>query len=206
MSTEYAVGEIIPGTGQWVTYPVTKPETTPTKATTAAPTTVVEPAETTVPVVTTTAAPETTAGVSTTAPDTETTQPETTETIAPVEPPETDPIETDPIYTDPVGGPYTVCFSNNLRWTDTVYAYCWNDMGGQNAEWPGEPMTYYDSNDYGEDRYTYEVSSEYSYIIFTNGTSKTVDIELPIQTDFGFYCLTTQNSEGAFDIATYSFI
>ena len=195
LEVEFAVGEPIPGTGQWVTYPVTTPATTQAPATTLAPTTTAEPTEPTT-VAPTTVAP-TTVAPTTQAP---TTQPTT---VAP-------PIETDPIE-DPYDPPvydqtYTVCFSNNKRWSGTVYAYTWDSMGGNNGEWPGQPMTHYDTNDYGEDRYTYEVPAGHTFIIFTDGSSKSVDVDLTMYTDFGFYLLDTQVEDGGFDVGNYPFV
>lgn len=204
MSIDYAVGEIIPGTGQWVTYPTTEPATTKAEATTVAKTTV-EPSES---VVVTT--PAVTTAETTVAPDSTATEPVSIEITDPVETTTQDvttiPVETTTNTDEPFYGVRTVCFSNNMRWSGTVYAYCWNDMGAQNAEWPGVPMTYYDSNEYGEDRYTYDVDSEYTYVIFTDGTTKTVDIDLTAQTDYGFYCESTQDIDGAYDIGVYQFM
>ncbi len=208
LEVDYPVGEAIPGTGEWVTFPVTTPATTAapaTKPTTVAPTTT-EPAEvTTVAPATTTVAP-TTAEPTTLAPTTEptTAQPIVTEPSEIVTDPPEDPY--DPPVDPPVYDTYSVCFSNNKRWAGTVYAYTWDSMGGNNGEWPGQPMTHYDTNDYGEDRYTYDVPAGHTFIIFTDGTSKSVDVDLTQYTDFGFYLLDTQNSEGAFDIGNYPFV
>ena len=220
MDIDYAVGETIPGTGEWVTFPVTTSATTaapvttkateaattaePTEATTVAST----PAATTVPVTTTKATEAPTAEPTTQEP-TVTVEP-TTETPVvtdPVEPPTeivTDPPE-DP-YDPPVYDTYFVCFSNNKRWAGEIYAYCWDGVGGTNGEWPGVPMTYLDTNDYGEDRYTYEVPAGLTNIIFTNNEGKSVDIDLTMQTDFGFYLLDTQVEDGGYDIGVYPYI
>ena len=134
-----------------------------------------------------------------------TTQAPTTQPTTGAPPVETDPIE-DP-YDPPVyGQTYTVCFTNNKRWSGTVYAYTWDVMGGNNGEWPGQPMTHYGTNDFGEDRYTYEVQAGHTFVIFTDGTSKSVDVDLTMYTDFGFFLLDTQNSKGAFDIGNYPFV
>lgn len=194
MEIPYAVGEALPGTGEWVTYPVTTSATTAAPATTTAPITTTEPAE-----VTTTAAPVVT--------EPSTAEPEVTEPTT-AEPVVTDPIEPDPTdpYEPPYPDSYTVCFSNNKRWTGTVYAYCWDDMDNKNAEWPGEAMTYLDTNEYGEDRYVYDVPAGLTYIIFTDGTNQSVNISLTEQLDFGFYLLDTQDENGAFDYASYPYI
>ena len=219
METPYAVGELIPGTGEWTTVPVastpatTEPGTTAvgTVATTAAdPTTeptTAEPTKATEPTEETTVKPTETDPVEDTEP---TTEEPVTDPIEDTEPTEivTDPIEdTDPPYIDdPVYDTYSVCFSNNKRWGGTVYAYTWDPVGGNNGEWPGEPMTYLDTNEYGEDRYVYDVTPGHTFIIFTDGTSKSVDVDLTQFTDFGFYLLDTQDADGGYDIGNYPFI
>ena len=217
MEIPYAVGELIPGTGEWTTVPVV---TTVAPATTE-PGTTVAPVETTTtaaPATETTTEPTEATTVEPTETDpTEATEPTTeepvTDPIEDTEPTEivTDPIEdtepTEPPYIDdPVYDTYSVCFSNNKRWGGTVYAYTWDPVGGNNGEWPGEPMTYYDTNDYGEDRYVYDVTPGHTFIIFTDGTTKSTDVDLTQFTDFGFYLLDTQDSEGGYDIGNYPFI
>ena len=207
IDVEFAVGETIPGTGEWVTEPVTAPATTVPKATTApattAPATTAEPTEapTTAPVTTvapttaepTTAAP-TEAPTTTAAPTEAPTEIETDPTEAPTEAP-TDP----PIYNDTT----IVYFSNNKFWSN-VNAYCWDAGGGQNAAWPGVPMTYVMTNDLGEDIYFYEVPAGMTNIIFTDGSSQTIDIDLTAVTQNGFYL--TDLIDGKYDFGTYDYV
>lgn len=71
-------------------------------------------------------------------------------------------------------------FTNNNKWEE-VYAYAWYDNGeGENAKWPGEPMTYRFTNGYGQDVYSVELSSDMQNIVFNNhdNNQQTVDILL----------------------------
>lgn len=71
-----------------------------------------------------------------------------TPTVKPTDP-DTKPTETNPtiptipsLPTDPVEPDDTVTVTLNkpANWSDDVYAYVFNAAGGNNAEWPGEPM------------------------------------------------------------------
>ncbi len=97
-----------------------------------------------------------------------------------------------------------ICFSNNQRWS-TVNIHYWDDAGGTTT-WPGVPMDYYDSNDYGEQRFTFDLPAGTSGFIITNGTEKTVDIPISTitSTTDGIY-LSTNNGE-AWTIKTYDFV
>ncbi|MDO4420385.1 MAG: starch-binding protein, partial [Ruminococcus sp.] len=196
----YPVGEAIPGTGEWVTLPVTTPATTvtvapsTTKATEAS--TTAEPTE----VITTTE--PTTAELTTTE---TTTEPTTAEPVI-TEPSE---IVTDP-YEDPTDPPVygeakTVYFSNNKFWQGEVYAYIWDANDYKPAEWPGLPMTFVKTNDYGESIFSVEVPAGMTYIIFTDGSSQSVDIDLTLESQNGFY-LTDADAEGKYAYGTYDFV
>ncbi|MBQ8571901.1 MAG: starch-binding protein, partial [Ruminococcus sp.] len=201
----YPVGEAIPGTGEWVTLPVITPATTvtvapsTTKATEAS--TTAEPSE----VITTTE--PTTAELTTTEPTTAelTTEPTTAEPVI-TEPSE---IVTDP-YEDPTDPPVygeakTVYFSNNKFWQGEVYAYIWDANDYKPAEWPGLPMTFVKTNDYGESIFSVEVPAGMTYIIFTDGSSQSVDIDLTLESQNGFY-LTDADAEGKYAYGTYDFV
>ena len=205
LEVDFAVGEPIPGTGQWVTYPTTAPATKvttaapttaePTKVTTAAPTTV-EPTEVTT-VAPTTEEPTTTEAPVVTEPDTEPTEIVT-------DPPE-DPY--DPPVDPPVYGEVRTVYFSNVNYWDTVYAYCWNDMDDKNAEWPGVPMTLVEEdNGYGQQVYAYDVDPMYGYIIFSNGNGhQCADIDLSVEPNNGFY-LTGEivNDFGHYGYASYA--
>ncbi len=88
-----------------------------------------------------------------------------------------DPVEpTDPTPTNPTGVT-EVTFTNSLSWSGTIYCYYWSDSELP-VTWPGTAMTSAGTNDYGQAVYTFEVPSSYDKVIFTNGSSQTVDITL----------------------------
>ena len=73
--------------------------------------------------------------------------------------------------------PSVIYFANTSSWS-TVYAYMWNSSTvTSNATWPGEEMSYDSTSGY------YYISTEsdndYDYIIFTDGSSQTDDLEIP---------------------------
>lgn len=103
----------------------------------------------------------------------------------------------------------TLYFSNSKRWSDTIYAYVWNSATGKTEHyWPGEELTFVETNGYGEDIYKIEVDlSLYDMIIFSHGTdgviaTQTVDISLLEYTNNGFY--VTEKVNGKYQIGTYS--
>lgn len=57
----------------------------------------------------------------------------------------------------------TVYFNNNVGW-DEVYCYLWDDIGNNNAPWPGEKM-----DNLGNDVWSYTVKNDAVNIIFGNG-------------------------------------
>ena len=101
----------------------------------------------------------------------------------------------------------TLYFSNNKGW-EKVYAYAWTD-GGEKlllGDWPGTEMTYVETNDYGEKIYSITLPASATGIegvIFTDGSSQTVDIEPGID-GTGYYC-TDQNDEGKYEVGTYTY-
>jgi hypothetical protein len=91
----------------------------------------------------------------------------------------------------------TVLFSNSGYWSGTIYCYHWLD--GESPSWPGDAMTKVGTNEYGQDQYSIEVPVG-SNIIFTNGTTQTVDLVFNGET--GFYPDTT-NSEGKYTCGSW---
>lgn len=79
--------------------------------------------------------------------------------------PTDDPGPEKPYPTSP--GCYTVVISNSMGW-DQFYAYCWEGEN-RNADWPGEPMTWCKTNEFGENQYCYFVPYEMSNFIVNNG-------------------------------------
>lgn len=97
----------------------------------------------------------------------------------------------------------TIHFSNNRNWK-TVYAYIYDDASGTaKTVWPGEQMTDYTVNSYGETVYSLDVDcSQYNRIIFSNGTAQTTDTPLTV-VNSGYFIQTTKN--GKFVVGTYPY-
>ncbi len=131
----------------------------------------------------------------------ETTEPTTTEpTTAPDTEPTTEPT-TEPV-TDPVPATYTVTFTNSNWWSGTIYCYAWDDAGVYVQAWPGTAMTSIGTNDYGQTMYTYEVPSNVTNLIFSNGTSQTVDVPYA-GGDIRYYATSTKDANGKYTVATW---
>ena len=108
----------------------------------------------------------------------------------------------------------TIYFTNNKHWTDTIYAYVWNDSTGERLDnWPGVEMEYVETNSYGEEIYKIEVNlSKYDHIIISHGSyqngdfklsSQTIDLKLSDYDNNAFY-VTSKNSEGKYDVGTWN--
>ncbi len=94
----------------------------------------------------------------------------------------------------------TVYFANNNNWSK-VYAYTWGGSK-KTAAWPGDAMTYVDTNQYNQAVYKITISADIKGIIFTNGTgNQTVDIT-KVADGMGFYL-----SEGGSkcNVGTYTY-
>ena len=106
---------------------------------------------------------------------TETTPTQPVET--PTEPEETEPEETEP---ESVLDADAVYFVNTGRWPE-VSAYVWSDDGGEEATWPGIPMTKTDLvAPNGAEVYTIKFDQEYDNIIFNNNNkgAQTPDLKM----------------------------
>ena len=100
----------------------------------------------------------------------------------------------------------TVYFSNNKYWSQ-VYAYAWTGETYHLGAWPGVAMTFVETNDYGEGIYSvnlpaYEDGIE-GLIFHNNAGAQTVDF-VPGLDGTGYYC-TDANSEGKFEVGTYTY-
>lgn len=94
----------------------------------------------------------------------------------------------------------TFYFSNNKGWS-TVNVHYW---GGTTAsDWPGVAATYVGNNQYGESIYSIAVPADTTHIIFNDGTSQTVDIDLSIYTSNGFYL--DKQVEDKWTVGSYDF-
>ena len=166
LEVEFTIGEEVvykEGTNT----PATKPSNPVIFIPTTAPKTEASEAPTEAPVVPTDApvVPTDAPVVPTDAPEVPTDAP-VVPTDVPVDPTDapTDPVYTEPVYTDPVNDTVTIYFDNTYGWS-SVYWHAWNDAGGTNTPWPGDPMTHVSGNVYSA-----EVSTEFTGIIFNDGS------------------------------------
>ena len=94
----------------------------------------------------------------------------------------------------------TVYFTNNNNWSK-VYAYTWGGSK-KTAAWPGDAMTYVDTNQYNQAVYKITISADIKGIIFTNGTgNQTVDIT-KVAEGMGFYL---SGSGSKCNVGTYTY-
>ena len=140
-------------------------------------------------------------------------EPEVTPTTAPVTEPATEeptvapttvPATTAPV-TEPTTTPsstYTVKFADSLNWGGTLYCYSWAEDGTSTKSWPGVAMTYLNTNDYGQKVYSVEVPNTVDYIIFTNGSSQTIDIGFD-GTSLNYYTESQYDSKGHAYVGTW---
>ena len=138
----------------------------------------------------------------TTEPATEpaTEEPTETPTTAPVTEPTTEAPTTEPA-TEPVST-YTLKFTDSLSWGGTIYCYSWAEDGTTTKSWPGVAMTYLNTNDYGQKVYSVEVPNTVDYIIFTNGSSQTIDIGFD-GTSLNYYTESQYDSQGHAYVGTW---
>lgn len=81
--------------------------------------------------------------------------------------------------TDTPSGTYTIVLTNNYKWSN-VSCYYWSDADTAMTAWPGQAMTYLETNDFGQDVYTIDIPNTATHIIFNNGGSgqQTVDVDI----------------------------
>lgn len=125
------------------------------------------------------------------------------EYIPPATEPETTVPATEPVTEPPVPEVRKVTFTNSHRWSGmNLYCYYWSDENQSMTTWPGVAMTNIGTNDFGEICYSFDVPEGATYIIFTNGSSQTVDIPYP-GGEMKFYPLTETDSQGHFKVNTW---
>ncbi len=113
----------------------------------------------------------------------------------------------DDTYTEPEILPTTpkgntVYFKNTLNWSGDIYCYYWSDSNKSMTVWPGKAMTLAETNATGQKIYSYDVPSNATYIIFSNGTYQTVDINYSGGI-VKYYPLSLPDSVGLYDVSTY---
>ena len=129
------------------------------------------------------------------------TEPATEEpTVAPTTVPATTAPVTEPTTTP--SSTYTVKFTDSLNWDGTLYCYSWAEDGTSTKSWPGVAMTYLNTNDYGQKVYSVEVPNTVNYIIFTNGSSQTIDIGFD-GTSLNYYTESQYDSQGHAYVGTW---
>lgn len=129
------------------------------------------------------------------------TEPATEEpTVAPTTVPATTAPVTEPTTTP--SSTYTVKFTDSLNWDGTLYCYSWAEDGTSTKSWPGVAMTYLNTNDYGQKVYSVEVPNTVDYIIFTNGSSQTIDIGFD-GTSLNYYTESQYDSQGHAYVGTW---
>ena len=107
------------------------------------------------------------------------------------------PIEGDDDDDDDTGR--TIIFSNNKGFSN-VHIYYWADGSEGPVAWPGVEMTYLDTNEYGEQRYTFEMPEGMTNYIINDGSQQTVDI--PFTGSTGVY-MTDLDGEGHYMVDFY---
>lgn len=129
------------------------------------------------------------------------TEPATEEpTVAPTTVPATTAPVTKPTTTP--SSTYTVKFTDSLNWGGTLYCYSWAEDGTSTKSWPGVAMTYLNTNDHGQKVYSVEVPNTVDYIIFTNGSSQTIDIGFD-GTSLNYYAESQYDSKGHAYVGTW---
>ncbi len=123
-------------------------------------------------------------------PEEPTTEPTTAPTTAPTEPP-TDPVTDNKVY-----------FTNSHKWSGTISCYYWSDSNKSMTTWPGKAMTLAETNSFGESVYYFDVPDGTTYVIFTNGSSQTVDISYSGGV-VKYYPLSTTNNRGHYQVGTW---
>lgn len=98
-------------------------------------------------------------------------------------------------------GTYTVTFANSLNWDGTIYCYYWTSDSQGEVAWPGTKMNFVENNDYGQAVYTLTVPTSCDSVIFTNGSSQTVDINTGSK-DTNYYAKTTKTDKG-YNVGTW---
>ena len=93
----------------------------------------------------------------------------------------------------------TVYFTDTQNW-GSVYAYTWSP---ELAGWPGVPMTWVETNDYGQNVYSIEVDGASAGLVFSNGSgTQTVDLTVPAD-GMGYY--PESNSGGKWTCASFKY-
>jgi hypothetical protein len=110
-------------------------------------------------------------------------------------------------YDDPDSFPtedgfYTLIFTNSEGWEGSINLYYW-DEGGSPLEWPGEPMDYYDSNEYGQSRYIGFVPTECEHFLVDCGDGSIQSVDCDVLGHIGVYLDHFDEESGKWAIGTW---
>ncbi len=83
-------------------------------------------------------------------------------------------LPTDPTEA-PVDDTVTIYFENNWKWEDAKI-YWYGNTTGEQLQWPGTVMTYYETNENGNDIYVVEVPYDIQGIVFNGGGEQSEDV------------------------------
>lgn len=87
-------------------------------------------------------------------------------------------------------------FTNSLNW-GSVYAYFFDDSGDVGAAWPGNAMTKYETNAYGQDNYKISIPTGAKYVIFNNNAgAQTANLNLGVE---GYYLDGSTDGSGHYN-------
>ena len=95
----------------------------------------------------------------------------------------------------------TLTYANSLSWSGDMYCYYWSEDLRCASQWPGIKMSNAGKNEYNETLFTVEIPQTAEYVIFTNGSSQTVNIK--INGNNNFYAKKTTDSEGHYNYGTW---
>ena len=85
-------------------------------------------------------------------------------------------------------------FTDSLNWGQ-VYAYAWNDSGDISSAWPGNSLSFYEINEYGQVVYEVYVPYGATGVIINGGNNKQTDIIIDFNPGGGGYYLDPDKTE-----------
>ena len=106
---------------------------------------------------------------------------------------------------DPIGDTRTIQFTDNKGWGQAyIYVY---GPDGENAAWPGVPMTSLGDNGLGGTNYSYDIPTDCTFFIFNSGqaegAAQTVDIYYDSAVT-GWYPLDQTDDQGHYLVGTWT--
>ena len=119
-------------------------------------------------------------------PETTTEAPTDAPEVPSEEPTDAPEVTNDEPTVDPAPVTKTFYFSNNKWWSGDIYAYYWYEASAYSLRsttptWPGEKMTFVETNDMGEDIYKIEVPADIDNIIFNANAEGCQTADIPVK-------------------------